>query len=446
MSEKLRLTCVCGYENWIRPDQLGQTVECAMCGADLVADEAAMSGHFDSPDSEPAEDETAPESPTSPPHRQATAGEGLTLEERAERARQKRGKPLSPFDADEDELGPPAPPKPEARAVAAPSQPRPRVRNPFEDDEPRQETRPASGPFTMTPESRAKDGASYADVMEETRPKEKRDRHVIIPTISPHDAPSGEKCVECGREIRGSWDRVETEKGVICYICSNQAVQGVLERLKVEKPERRELSERELVIEPPEIEVADAGPWYRDTESPEFKRVIFFLAVLTLAVAGYFFFFDDGSTDTASTSAVETAIHDVEITPFTGALFQAWQILSFVMSLFLGVYVTLRMDNATPHGRFLPDVLLIAAVCVPLSVFYFFAGAVSTFLSQIPMAGGIFVVLIGFARWLIIGMVLTRYIYMRFSQILIALLIYILLSRIVFAGLGVLLFRAMGIL
>lgn len=443
MSEKLRLTCVCGYENWIRPDQLGQTVECAMCGADLVADEAAMSGHFDSPDAETIEDETAPESPTSPPHRQATPDDGLTLEERVERARQQRGKPLSPFDADDDEIGPP--PRVESRIVAVPGQPRPRVRNPFEADEPQEEKRPGAGPFTMAPDSRTRDGASYSDLMEETRPKEKRERHVAVPTISPHDAPSGEKCAECGRDIRGAWDRIETEKGVICYICSNQAVQGVPERVKTGTTQRRELNERDLVVEPVEEEFEERVAWYKDTESLEFKRVIFFLAVLTLMLAGYFFFFDDGApvaTDTPDTASIP----EVEITPFTGAVFQAWHIFSFVMSLFLGVYASLRMNDATPHGRLVADVLLIGAVCVPLAVFYFFAGAVSAFLSQIPMAGGIFVILIGVGRWLIIYLVLTRYIYMRLSQVLIALVIYLVLRRLVFAGLGVLIFRAMGIL
>jgi hypothetical protein len=288
MSEKLRITCVCGYENWVSPDRLGETVECMMCGADLAVDEATASGHFNAADAgDFGDDEPAPESPTNPPHRQPAAPEGITLEERVERERRKRGRPLSPFDAEEDE--PPPARVTESRATTIPRPPKPRARNPFEADEPEPETREATGPFTLEPQSGAAGGASYADRMEETRPKERRDRHVIIQTVSPSDAPSGERCIECGREIRGAWDRFETTKGVLCYVCSNQAVKGIPERPKVEKTERRELTERDLVTGPVQELPIEDEPWYKDPESPEFKRVVWFLALFTLLLGAYFF-------------------------------------------------------------------------------------------------------------------------------------------------------------
>jgi hypothetical protein len=304
MSEKLQITCVCGYENWVGPEHLGETISCAMCGADLAVDEAAAAGQFQSVDADEfAEDEPAPESPTNPPHRQPLPPDGVTLEERVEAQRKKRGRPLSPFDADEDEDGPPDMTQARSNALAVPRQPKPRVRNPFEADEPEPEKPSGSGPFTLAPQSTAKSGVSYTELMDETRPKERRDRHVVVQTISPHDAPSGEKCSQCGREIRGSWDRFEVEKGVICYVCSNQAVQGVPERLKVQKTERRELSERDLVTGPIQELPIEDEPWYKDPESPEFKRVVWFLALFTLLLGAYFFFFDSGPAVTDDSTA-----------------------------------------------------------------------------------------------------------------------------------------------
>jgi hypothetical protein len=143
---------------------------------------------------------------------------------------------------------------------------------------------------------------------------------------------------------------------------------------------------------------------------------------------------------------VEPTEPEVEITPFTGALFQGWQILSFFMSFFLGVYISLKMDDATPHGKLLPDVLYIGAVTIPITVLYFFSDAVRVFIGQIPMAGGIFYVLIWIARWWIIYVILSRLIYMRLPQVLIAVVLYFVFHSFFFRALGVLIFRAMGIL
>ena len=444
MPEKLQITCVCGYENWVSPDHLGETIECMMCGADLAVDEASATGHFTAADAgEFGEDEPAPESPTNPPHRQPSPPDGVTLEERVEAQRRQRGRPLSPFDADEGEQEPPRPRESEPRAAVASPQPKPRVRNPFEADEPEPEKPSGAGRFTLTPQSSAKGGRSYSQIMDEVRPKERRDRNVTVQTISPHDAPSGEKCSQCGRELRGTWDRIETEKGVICYVCSNQAVHGVPERLKVEKPERRELSERDLITGPvQELPIADE-PWYKDPESPEFKRVVWFLAVFTLLLGGYFFFFGGDAQSPAVPDATEAAdSSQVGRTPLAGAMQQGWLILSFIISLFIAIYAALRIDNETPHGKLLPDFLFIGAVCVPAAVFYFIVGAAAMLIENVPAAGPILAILLRTGRWLAIIAGVTRFVRMKFSQFVIAAVIYFVLSAFVFQALG----RALGIM
>jgi hypothetical protein len=444
MSEKLQITCVCGYENWVSPDHIGQTISCAMCGADLAVDEAAASGQFNSPDPAEFDDEPAPESPVNPPHRRSVPPAGPTLEERVESAREKH-RPLSPFEDEDEEQGAPAPRETESRAVESPA-PRSRARSPFEAGEPEREQTQGRGPFTLEPQSGPPGGVSYAERMEATRPKESRSRHVVVATVSPHDMPSGENCSECGRALRGSWDRIETEKGVICYICSNQAVQGLPKRLAAEKPKGGALRDYDLADKPAQPAPVDHRPWYTDTESPEFKRVIFALAAITLLVAAYFFFFDDGQAP-ATGAAEAPAPAEVELTAFTAALLQAWQVFAFFASFLSAVYIVLRAQGDTPFGRIVPDLLYMGAICVPVSVFFFVVTTVQNIFSGFGHPAVILVVAVIFVvKWYVIFSVVMRFVHLRISDILLAFVIYLLLSRIVFRAAGVLLFRAMGIL
>lgn len=456
MSERLSVVCTCGYETLVRPEQLGQTVECLMCGAELEVDEAAISGRRNVQDIQEGDEENvAPELPGVPDAQPAVDEPATTYEEAEEAVRSPR-KYRSPFEDEEDEVADTLPPieesqgdeggDPHVSASAEPPQHAPSTQNPFEagDDEHSEAREQRRGPFSLeaAPESAA--GTSFAELVEGVRPKDRAQRNVVIPTDSPHDRPTGETCAECGRAIRGQWDRYETPNGIICYICSNQATDGVPLRMREERPEKRELTEHDLLIDksqpkPPEPH----RPWWKDPESDEFKRALFVLALLTLGFALYVFLF--GGNEPSQVAAPAADSEPREYAPWQLVLMQVWTMISVVVSGFLACYIALSMNKRLPHESVFANVLYIGAVWVPLGVLYFLLAALAMFVGQLPVAGPIFSVLIPLARLLIIVLVVTKFLDLRFGELLTAGIIYFALRTIVFPAAGVLIFRIMGI-
>ena len=227
MPDSYGVICTCGYTTLVRDYDFGSEIECANCGAELDVDESSavpVSPRDDSAQLEGGYDRGLSESPQvvqNPSEAGLEEGAPSPFDEEMERSE------LRP-----DEYGQPPSPAP--------------ARSPFEEDEPEEEETLRSGPFTLEPAPEAED-ASFQELMEAERPKE-GNRHVIIETDSPLDKKTGEMCGDCGRAIRGDWDRFETADGVICYVCSNQATHGMPERL-ITGPERRELSEEDLLLQ-----------------------------------------------------------------------------------------------------------------------------------------------------------------------------------------------------
>ncbi len=365
MSEPLRITCPCGYENWVPEEKRGQTIPCFICGHDLLIEEPAAESDLSSMSTE----STTSTQSTALPTTQPAAGPRPP----------KSGAPRSPFEDDELETAvrptfQHAPPTP---AAPPPSAPRPR--SPFEvdaaeaDSETRRRGKLVAGPFSLEMAPAAKEGPSTLDQMEAVRPKESRSRHVFIDTISPHDVPTGEKCAQCGRELRGAWDRIETHVGVICYVCSNQGTHDVPQRLKADVSARREIRESELITAPagPQAPVEDF-PWFLDTKSEGFKKAVFSLACGVLLLTFIIALTGWGTPDPDDLAAARAvAAETVAVPKWVQYPLWAWRIVASFLGAFAAIYLTLDRDGHLPHESFTRNaiqILAVIALCTGLAV------------------------------------------------------------------------------
>lgn len=395
MSETLRITCPCGYENWVPAEKLGQTVACFVCGADLEVDEAAETGHREMPEAAAGfEDTAAPELPFAPPARPARRDPATTFEEAGE---EKRRAPRSPFEADDLETAvrPKFEHAPPTSAPPAPSAPRPR--SPFEADAPPEDAAFRHGndekfvadPFTRELRPVPKSTPSMADEMEKHRPTERRSRHVFIDSISPHDAPTGEKCAQCGRPIRGSWDRHETHLGVLCYVCSNQATHDVPERVKAGSGMRTELRENELLVDP--VDIRNAAAIEQDlgvTGTSGFKKMILWMAwgVLGLAFIVWLTGWGSPAPSTSSTAGEPPP----PVPDFIRYIAMTVRLIGAYLGGVLAIYLVLDRDSRLPHERFLLNFLNIGALVLLMGILLFAIQFVYRFYIGDPIVGLMF--------------------------------------------------------
>jgi len=319
MPERLRIECACGYENLVSPEKRGQTVECAVCGADLEVDETAVGVQT-----------TAPDAPD------------------------RRG---------------------EAESDAADSSDRPYT-SPFEDgtDDAEEDTPRAGGPFTLQAAEPSSNGeSSFSSLMESARPHDFKSGHVVVRTESPSDRATGELCMECGRAIRGEWDRFQRPEGVLCYICSNQGIEGVPLRMQMESErEPRDLSERDMLIDPDEPgRDAPETPWYFDPESETFKRVVAGLAFATIFLAVFVSLFDWGAPDpevveqarSETAEALEGRTYPFIVT----LLLRAWQVVGGALGLAVAFYLTRWRNGTLPYDDVVRNALYMGVVSVLLT-------------------------------------------------------------------------------
>lgn len=408
MSETLRITCPCGYENWVPVEKLGQTVACFVCGADLQVDEGAESGHRELPGAaEQFEDTTALESPFAPPARPARRDPATTYEEAEEKARRA---PRSPFEADDLDTAvrpkfqhPPPTSAPSAAPAARP-------RSPFEPDAPPEDEAFRQGkaekyvadPFTRELVPAPKPAPSMSDEMEKHRPTERRSRNVFIDTISPHDAPTGEKCDQCGRPIRGSWDRHETQLGVLCYICTNQATHDIPDRVKAGSGMRTELRESELLVDPVDIRnAAPVQPDYGVTQTPGFKKLILWMAWGVIALAVFAWITGWGGSTTPETVLSLDGSEAPRVPDFIRYIVWAVRLAGAFVAAVAAIYLTLDRKSDLPHERLLLNVLNIGALVTLVGVAQFGISFVNYFFIDDPVIGIVFYTIAGVLLFLL---------------------------------------------
>jgi len=427
MTDPLRISCPCGYENWVPEEKRGQTIPCFICGHELLVEEPA------------AESTLSPEASCQPGN-SVSAAPIAKVEERPA----KSTKPRSPFEDDEVETAVRpkfqyTPPPPVAPPPAAP-----RARSPFEADTQeadrilRRDDKFVAGPFSLEMAPAPKEGPSTIDQMEALRPKGSSRRHVFIDTISPHDAPTGEKCAQCGKELRGSWDRIETHIGVLCYVCSNQATHDVPARLKADTSARREVRESELITGP----VAHAMPvedraWFLDTKSDGFRRTLILLAFGTLLFALYVFMFGSADQAVGPTEVdVAAAPNIVDIPAWARWVVNGVTILSLVVVVFLSIYIALAIDDSLPHETFFRNVVIVGAVSGPLGLMHFLGIWSASLIAPLAYAGTVYPPLILLTRWIISILTLTHWFRFRFFSIVVYFVLFNLLYQLVSFAFG----------
>ena len=423
MPERYTLICTCGYTNLVDGSAFGTSIKCFNCGAKLKLDEPSAAPAGPTGDAAAPETDSDQAPPESPPVVHSPPGPGPA-----------EGRSPSPFE-EESERSKVVQEQPEEPP------PQPRVRSPFEAEE-TEEEQPTRGPFTLESAPESED-ASFAKLIEAERPKV-GSQHVIIETESSLDNKTGEKCPQCGREIRGDWDRFKTADGIICYICSNQATHGMPQRMQTEKGQR-DLTGEDYLIEkkpPPEPEPA---PWYLDTQSEGFRRTLWGLAIGTLLFGVYIYLFDESQPPPGQVQTMGEVVADIAQMPlWARGVLQAWSILTVFLSGLIAAYLVLKQFEYLPHDAFLRDMLYIGSIVFALTFMHFLLVAMGGFVGQLPMFGAIMSILLPLARVLIAALALNMFLNMRIKHLLLTFLLYFLLRRIIFATIGVFLYRALS--
>lgn len=410
----------------------GGTVECFMCTAELDVNESTAapdessvdyaqngvnaSPEFRSADSEPGESAAAPRAP-------------------------------SPFE-DESEWSPSAFEENVDRRIAVPEPVEPEApvayHNPFGDDDDEDD---ASDESPYSPEAQKKPQTTAERLANVATPD--RTKHVFIETNSALDVKTGEQCAECGRAIRGDWDRIKTAEGVICYVCSNQATHGIPDRVIDYKDKGKELTEADLLIDgSAKSEPVELTPWYRDPESDEFRRAVFILAVATVV-----FTFAVSLTDWGSLTDEQIGVarsdnrqlgEDVASMPgWAHGILTAWSLLSLFLSGLIATYVVLKANKWLPHHHFSLDVIQIGMIMIPLTIMHFALVAAQNLFAPIGMFGPIMAMLLPLARVMIASLILNMYLDAKIRHIIAIFFVYFILQNVVMAGIGVFILRGL---
>jgi hypothetical protein len=187
-------------------------------------------------------------------------------------------------------------------------------------------------------------------------------RSAFIKSADVRDAARDEQCSQCGREIRGDWDRVQTGSVLICYVCSNQGADGLPERLR--RPES-ELSRRPTR---PRITFDQLPPTWRNPRWTRFKRVslisvLTLLSIAVFAMTAYVSFFEFGRGDAAASSNAITARDLDGLSTIVWALAQAWLVFSEWIPIFVSLYFVRFFHGSLRGQSFLGGVTNTAASC-----------------------------------------------------------------------------------
>ena len=390
MPQQYAVLCACGYTTLVYGSAVGTSVECGNCGAELEVDELSATSDGPVGDPAPLQDDVVQDQPESP------------LKDEAEH-------PVS---------SPPA-------------------RSPFEEEDEEAEEGPSSGPFTLEPSPEAGD-ESFAKRMEAERPKE-GNRHVILDTESSLDRKTGEKCGDCGREIRGDWDRFETPEGVICYVCSNQATHGMPQRTQSKKG-ARELAGDDYLLEAKTAPPApEAAPWYFDPQSDTFKRVLLALAFSTIGIALFVSFFGVGTPSEEQLSAAretrETA-PEIVLPLWANVVIWAWRGFAADLGIFITLFLVLDRANYLPRDSFKDNLIYIGMVVLSIAALQVVTGLSYVFLMPIFVVGGFLYVFVWAFSVLAQVIIVNRALDMRIRDWAWAMIVYFPLTQILLQSIG----------
>ncbi len=303
-------------------------------------------------------------------------------------------------------------------------------------------------PFEADPEQEL----SALDRVEAIRQTENRARRIFIDGLSQRDGLTDETCSRCGTELRGEWDRMETAAGVLCYVCSNQATDGVPERLKAQYSadsgvRRRNLqrSGTDLVLPP-----SWRSSRWRDLQALAFKGAAVMLVCMVFSMAVYYAFFDTGSpagTIAAdSTSAILSPNDLRDLSTGMWVIARGWMIVSVVLPVFIALYLVLLLNGSFPNKGFMSNISFVAWECTPVLAIQLAGVLGETILWGRPSLALVVSFTLGLLHLLALLFIFFEMLDDSFWQCVSFVLFLQVLSRFAVPYLNLLMFRSLGIL
>lgn len=272
--------------------------------------------------------------------------------------------------------------------------------SPFEDDdEPDAPVLPVS--TTFQPQSLAKDDSADEDVRAFSNATSAfgdpdADEEVVSTSDEPdpslireYEGPEHsnryrqvketETCPRCGNPFRGDWDKQSINGQEICYICSNQATEGMPERADTNKfnagvdyleegPKQLAGLERDIPMDGTHAGGVEKF-WLFDPESDQFRIMLYVLALGTILVTLFaVFFMDSGSSNPAQYQA-SSPQEELPPLSFIGmVLWAGWTIIEYFATYVATVYLILYLTERFPHDHFGMDILTIVLALSPFFI------------------------------------------------------------------------------
>ncbi|MFP6596286.1 MAG: hypothetical protein VCC01_02415 [Candidatus Hydrogenedentota bacterium] len=336
MADGFYITCGCGYELYIPEADIGTEQECINCGADLDTHPSAVSTEKDSA----KEDVLAPPEVSSFVEAEHSPYTGPTVS--------------SPFE-DDDESEVPAPQS--AASQTEPEEPPDYAASIFEDDS-----------------DKAEEDAQTENTPD---PSKIRTYHDPEHTAAYQGSTETETCPRCGNVYRGEWDKQLIDGETICYICSNQATEGLPERLKQDRAvapnpvTQGQNWSGSVTAEIPEGPIEERF-WLFSPESDEFRIMIYVLAFGMVFVTILLVIFGDFSPPTPSDQPIAEVQTETEAQPelpaWATAIYWSWRMFIMFAGQFLSIYMVLSLTDRLPHGKIIKDFVIVGYTMLLLAV------------------------------------------------------------------------------
>lgn len=310
MPEDRYITCECGYDIYVPEAKQGSVIECLLCGAD---------------------NDTAVRLP----------GE-RTLSDIPPPRKEAPSPSASPFEGDDDE---PVASRPSIAEHQSDQEASPYAASAFEDE----------------------DEEDIIDDSPKPDPALIRAYHDPEHSNAYQNVHNAETCPSCGNPFRGDWDKQNVNGKTLCYICSNQATEKIPDRIiQKETVKPNPITENRGWSDSVNVDIPtgpiEEKPWFRDPESKQFKRMVYWLSTGLIVVTLIAVF----TTDYSGTPQAPTSIGAEDSTAPLPTLPQ-WATITYwvlvgcmgFLSQFAGFYVLLALTDRLPNGDFVGDCISI---------------------------------------------------------------------------------------
>jgi hypothetical protein len=160
-----------------------------------------------------------------------------------------------------------------------------------------------------------------------------------------------------------------------------------------------------------------------------FKRGLLSLALgmvaLTIATAMFEGF------EVPESARSEAPAEAIQLPPFAERLLAFWDFLAVFIAGFIAIYIGLSARSHLPRETIKGNLLHVGVASAALFAMHTILVLAAMLIGQLPMAGGIYAMLLGLARLALAYYILERLLDVDFTDFLLAFVIYLLLRFIV---------------